>query len=76
MRIKDEEDSDIGCKAYDAAELINEILDQALVEDKWNEREKITLRCENRNTINPSIIDSKRCRNRRRDIWYEKQSEE
>ncbi len=34
MRIKDEEDSDIGCKAYDAAELINEILDQALVEDK------------------------------------------
>lgn len=34
MRIKDEEDSDIGCKAYDDAELINEILDQALVEDK------------------------------------------
>lgn len=30
----DEEDSDIGCKAYDAAELINEILDQALAEDK------------------------------------------
>lgn len=27
----DEEDSNIGCKAYDAAELINEILDQAIV---------------------------------------------